>query len=362
MKNKFVFILFVLVFSCKDEISNEKLSPSKEVKNFIRIEVPKSGIQFPIGTDDKGNGKKDAHGNPIESDVIFSSFEIGVHEVPYELWKEVYEWAIKNGYKFLNAGRQGSSGAPHIKGDENPLPSPIDDGKKGQPVVWISWYDVVCWCNAYSEKLGKTPAYYFESSIFKDAKKTFKENGEDINCGDRIECKADRDGYRLPTSKEWEAVARCPSREKFGNSVLFVQKDGSTYYFLKGDSISSATCAYANEEPSEVDNATLHDDIKKENDLYAVYDNFWNGKTWKKKGIKNTEAIMSKKPNRLGLYDMSGNVAEWCFDWAKEGEHRVYRGGAYHDLSRNLQVGWKDKDFPSHAYYNLGFRLAKNVD
>jgi conserved domain protein len=362
MKNKLLFVLFVLLFSCKSGLSKESHTPSKEMKEFVLFDIPKAGIEFPIGTDDKGDGKKDAYGKLIKSDVIFSSFEIGIHEVSYELWKEVYEWAIKNGYQFLNAGRQGSGGSPQIKGKENHLPSPIDESKRGQPVVYISWYDVVCWCNAYSEKMGKNPLYYFESSIFKDARSTFIENGEKINCGDRIECKTDRDGYRLATSKEWEFAARCPSKESFENSIPFIQKDGSIYYFLKGNSISSAFYPYANIEVLEATNSRLHEDIKKENDLYAVYDNFWNGKTWKKKGVKNTETIASKCSNRLGLYDMSGNVAEWVFDWANEGKHRIYRGGAYYNLSRDLQVGAKDEDSPSYAYYGLGFRLAKNVD
>ena len=361
MKNKFLFILCIFFFSCKNEVFNDKPLTIEE-KVFVRIEVPKGGIQFPIGSDDKGDGKKDVYGKPIESNVISSSFEIGVYEVTYELWKEVYEWAIQNGYKFLNAGRQGSSGSPQIKGNESPIPSPIDESKKRQPVVYISWYDVICWCNAYSEKMNRKAVYYFESSIFRNAGKTFKENGEDIYCGDRIEWRNDADGYRLPTSMEWELAARCPSKSIFENSVSFIQKDGTTYYFLKGNSISSSSCPYANKDVGEVSNETLHENIRKENDLFAVYGNFWNGKTWIRKGIKSTEPVSFKKANRLGIYNMSGNAAEWCFDWAKEGEHRIYRGGAYFNLSRELQVGVFDKDSPSYIFYGLGFRLARNVD
>ena len=70
--------------------------------------------------------------------VTLSPYLMGKTEVPYKLWKEVYDWAVKdeNGYKFANAGQKGSNGS----------------GSEDEPVTMISWRDCIVWCNAYSQK------------------------------------------------------------------------------------------------------------------------------------------------------------------------------------------------------------------
>jgi len=133
--------------------------------------------------------------------------------------------------------------------------------------------------------------------------------------------------YRLPTEAEWEYSAR--------GGV----SGGSTIY-------------------------TYGDDVSKLDD-YAWYDGN-SGNT--------THPVGQKKPNSLGLYDMMGNVREWCGDWyddeyyknspnadpkgADKGEFRVLRGGSWNINARNCRLSLRGNDYPDSRYYNNGFRLV----
>ena len=108
-------------------------------------------------------------------------------EVDSNLWVEVYDWALANGYDFDNAGNAVSN---------------------NHPVVAINWYDSAKWCNARSEKEGFSPVYQVGGLVYRT--------------GDSIPVPLATDGYRLPTVDEWQYMARgcrAGSRFPWGDSI-----------------------------------------------------------------------------------------------------------------------------------------------
>ena len=189
-----------------------------------------------------------------------------------------------------------------------------------RPVEQVSWYDAVSFCNALSQQQGLTPAY----EIDPDTQDPNNQNKYD-NQKWTVELVQGAKGYRLPTEAEWEYAAR-----------------GGRY--RRG-------FAYAGSP---------------ELDQVAWYDANSNGET---------QPVGQKRPNALGLYDMSGNVWEWCWDWYGDypsepkadpmgpegGSNRVRRGGSWADDPDNCRVAYRYYDFPVFRYVNIGFRLARTL-
>jgi formylglycine-generating enzyme required for sulfatase activity len=271
-------------------------------------------VSIPAGTVTTSIGHS---GGPFFSasspNVTVPAFKIGETEVTYELWYAVKEWATANGYTFANAGRQGGA-----DGTSGPV------GTVQHPVTEISWRDAVIWCNAYSEAKGLTPYYYLEGTgDFTDSTKVLRESeGTTITRGNGKAEKAvfntSANGFRLPTEAQWEYAAR-------GG----VPGNAAWTYTYAGTATEGTGTGQSGD--------------------YAWY----SGNSG-----DATHEVKTKAQNSVGLYDMSGNVREWCWD-IYSGTYRVLRGGYYFVIAPFCAVAYRTNyGYPDDRSSSSGFRVV----
>lgn len=327
---------------------------------MVKVPIPSGGIDVPLGIDDKGGGRQTGEKASAKVEV---AFEIGKYEVTWKLWKEVYDWALQHDYHFLKEGFKGGK-----DGEAYGLPSaPNLDGSDYQPVTKITTADMMVWCNAYSEMLGLARVYHYKGEPYKDARLKEEIAGHNVWVYGVLEVK-DEQGYRLPTTYEWEATARWQGNIKTDNAVE-IDKDGTHFYFTKGDSCSGGTFHvwkdnYMNSLDTPLENDPVWDLIREQADTYCVYNEYCNrGLGYLKTGVVSTKEVGTKKANYLNIYDMSGNVVERCLDYRTVKETKfnidIFKGGSWDSYPGLMRIGYEDyaKNYSSN---NHGFRLAKN--
>ncbi|MGL1893383.1 MAG: formylglycine-generating enzyme family protein [Spirochaetaceae bacterium] len=244
-----------------------------------------------------------------------SDFSIGKYEVTYGLWYEVYSWAIANEYVFANEGTEGHDGS------SGAAPTTAED----EPVTEVNWRDMIIWCNAYSEKNDVTPVY--EDSLGNVIK-----NSSDSNAAvfDSLIPNNLNAGYRLPTEGEW----------------LFAARGGN------------------------ISNSYIYSGSNTIDDVAWYYDNSYS---------IGTHNVGEKQANELGLYDMTGNVTESCFDgytdypsdttdyiasnsYPDSDFYRIYSGGCWSQTSDYCEFPDRDRynSRSSSSGTTSGFRIAQN--
>ena len=220
-----------------------------------------------------------------------ATFQIGKYEVTWGEWKTVRAWAIANGYTDLANIGAGSR----------------DD----HPVQMVSWYDVLKWMNAKSEKEGLTPVYQVAGATYRTGESAPTQS-------------ISANGYRLPYEKEWEWAAR-------GG----VSSQGYTY---AGSNDIASVAWY------------------EENTVGAPMGDYSNSG-------RGTRPVGMKAANELGIHDMSGNVWEWCFNLADPYiDKSQFRGGAYSQPASDCTVVFHfyHPAPPNFKDPGFGFRLARS--
>ena len=201
------------------------------------------------------------------------------------------------------------------------------DGKKltgddvlNNPVNYVNWYAAIAYCNKLSLKENLKPCYSVSgvtdwenlaySSIPTSSNSTWN----------ALTYNEEADGYRLPTEAEWEWLAR----------------GGENYTYAGSNTVGDVAWYTTNTNDT------------------------------------GSREVKTKQANGYGLYDMSGNVWEWCYDWygtvssstadtgASSGSNRVQRGGSWYNNDNNCQVSNRNNNNPNNRNNNYGFRVVRS--
>ena len=190
------------------------------------------------------------------------------------------------------------------------------DAVLNNPVNYVNWYAAIAYCNKLSLKENLTPCYSvsgvtdWENLAYSSIPTTSDDNW------DALTYNKEADGYRLPTEAEWEWLAR----------------GGENYTYAGSNTV---------------------DDVA------------WYTSNTNRTG---TREVKTKKANGYGLYDMSGNVFEWCYDRTDDlfgtssGSCRVLRGGSWDCDFSICAVSFKNQNYPYYHFNDDGFRVVRSAN
>jgi formylglycine-generating enzyme required for sulfatase activity len=219
------------------------------------------------------------------------------------------------------------------------ITDPSSFSEANHPVETVSWYQALVYCNDLSIKEGLTPVYTISGSTSPSVWGAIPTS--DNTTWDAVSANWSASGYRLPTEMEymWAAMGAT-----------------SGYGYTSGTYTTGYSKAFAG--------STGANNIN--NYAYTYSDT---------PTPASTEAIGLLLPNELGLYDMSGNVWQWCWDWygsypggaltdptyngAASGTYRVVRGGSWFNDASGAAVAIRSDDGPYYQFNDIGFRVVR---
>jgi formylglycine-generating enzyme required for sulfatase activity len=278
--------------------------------------------------------------------VYISPYYIGTHEVTNEQYADALNWAYtQGGLIAVNGGvvYQAGSGTdyPYCNTDGYDSGScvvwdgstfSVESGRESQPVVHVSWYGAAAYCNWRSAMVGKPLCYDLSTWA----------------------CNFGVAGYRLPTEAEWEKAARGGVA---GHRFPWSDTDNIQHARANYNSRWEGGAPYYSYDTSPTEGT--HPDF-----TTGVY--------------PYTSPVGYFDPNDYGLYDMAGNVFEWCNDWydssyydsspyddptgPASGSYRTMRGGSWINWPPSSRCAHRSHPLPDARMYHYGFRFALNAE
>jgi formylglycine-generating enzyme required for sulfatase activity len=258
----------------------------------------------------KGGTFKNSRSNYYGKGVTVSSFYIDKYDITQKEWTAVM-----------------GSNPSKFKGDKLPVES-------------VNWYDAIEYCNKRSIREGLTPYYNI------DKRKKDPNNKPDPKFGDldtikwTVTTNPGANGYRLPTEAEWEYAA--------GGGQM-----SRSYTFSGSNNIEEVAWYWRNAGDKPLSGFWLWSTLEQNHD--------------------RPRPVGGKSPNELGLYDMSGNVREWCWDWygdletyvtnpkgSQSGFNRVWKGGGWMGDAPYTEPAFRGRLAANGTGPDQGFRVCRN--
>jgi formylglycine-generating enzyme required for sulfatase activity len=236
----------------------------------------------------------------------------------------VYQSGSGTSYPYCDTYQSSTSSQIDWNGSTFTVRTKSGRDMSNDPMVRVSWYGAVAYANWRSQQEGRQPCYNLST----------------------WECDFNANGYRLPTEAQWEYAARgglAGKRFPWGDTI----NHDYANYRANGSAYSYDTSPYTT--------WTYHP-------------------TWNDGVMPYTSPVGSFSANGYGLYDMAGNVWEWCHDWYSStyyssspssdptgpttGTYRVLRGGGWYNSAHICRVAYRYHDNPNYRVNNYGFRIS----
>ncbi len=350
-------------------ISSQWLNTQTDLDPFINQwltgdRLPEDMVVIPAGTFQMGNSKDAGEGwsneLPVHTVTLYS-FAMGKYELTNGQYRDFLNSARTQGQITVTNGiiYQAGSGTSYFYCDtstynqysqivysNNTFTVRMKGGREmtNDPMVCVSWYGAVAYCNWRSQQEGKPICYDLSTWNLDITKK----------------------GYRLPTEAEWEYAARgglSGMRFPWGDTINQTQANFYSYnYSYDISPVKNQYHPLWNDGQSPYTSPVgFFDGSVKYKSQYS-----WPGSA--------TSFQTASGVNGYGLYDMVGNVSEWCHDWysssyysssphtnptgPETGTYRVFRGGFWSYGAYDCRVSIRSDSYPSNWGNGCGFRVV----